>query len=334
MKAILFSILALGFISISFGQQITDYSNFILNREYYNPAIVGSQNVHLASINYRKQWVGFDDAPSVLIGNFSGSIKNKGKVGYGISAISEKTGLTQNTSVYLNYAHHFKLSEKLKLGLGVKPGYMQYRVKLYDAILADEGDEVLTGNVYTANAVDVSAGFNLYSDKFFVMASAQRLLGKEIKFTSYNSSLAFHYNAIVGYNFLFKKKNVEVQPSLLVKYAAPAPIQYTGMLKTTFNNKFWFGLLYKGDFEYRDNLFPVNSAGVSLGVTLKERFMIGYGYDYTLSKISDYQSGSHEVMLSYVFTKKKPTLEEEDDKLNNSILEERKKEFEEKEKNK
>tara|TARA_B110000285_G_scaffold39006_1_gene42447 strand:- start:1221 stop:2225 length:1005 start_codon:yes stop_codon:yes gene_type:complete len=334
MRAILLIILAVGFTSLSYGQQITDYSNFILNKEYYNPAIVGSRTVHMASVNYRKQWAGFDDAPSVFIGNFSGSVKNKGKIGYGISAISEKTGLTQNTSVYLNYAQHFKLSEKLKLGLGIKPGYMQYRVKLYAAVLADEGDQVLTGNVYTANALDVSAGFNLYSDKFFFMASAQRLLGKTITFTSYNSSLAFHYNAIVGYNFLIKKKNIEIQPSLLVKYAAPAAMQYTGMIKTTFNSKFWFGLLYKGDFEYRDNLFPVNSAGASLGITLKERFMIGYGYDYTLSKISSYQSGSHEIMLSFVISKKKPTLEEEDDKLNNSILEQRKKELEEKEKNK
>ncbi len=334
MKAILYILIGLGFSSLSFGQQLTDYSNFILNKEYYNPAIVGSRNVQLASVNYRKQWVGFADAPSILIGNYSGSVKNLGKIGYGISAISENTGLTQNTSVYLNYAHHFKLSEKIKLGLGIKPGYMQYRVKLYDAILADQGDQVLTGNVYSPNALDISAGFNIYSDKFFFMASAQRLLGKEIKFTSYNSSLEFHYNAIAGYNFLFKKKNIEVQPSLLVKYASPAPIQYTGMVKTTFNEKFWFGLLYKGDFEYRDVLFPVNSAGLSLGITLKKRLMIGYGFDYTLSKISSYQNGSHEIMLSFVINNKKPTLEEEDDKLNNSILEERKKELEENEKNK
>ena len=34
-----------------------------------------------------------------------------------------------------------------------------------------------------------------------------------------------------------------------------------------------------------------------------------------------YSSGSHEVMLSFIITTKKPSLEEEDDKLNNSILE-------------
>jgi len=43
-----------------------------------------------------------------------------------------------------------------------------------------------------------------------------------------------------------------------------------------------------------------------------------------LSKLSNYQSGSHEIVLSFNLTKEKPTLEEEDDKLNNSILDEMK----------
>ena len=135
----------------SFAQQRAVYSNFLLNDYYYNPAIAGSKNVHIANISYRKQWVGFEGSPSLIMGNFYGSLKNKGKMGYGVSLVSERTGITQNTTVYLNYAHHFRLSDNIKLGLGVKPGYMQYRVRLYEAQLADEGDEVLTGNIYSAS---------------------------------------------------------------------------------------------------------------------------------------------------------------------------------------
>ncbi len=305
-------------------QQQGVYSNFLMNDIYYNPAIVGSKNVHIANMSYRKQWVGFAGAPTLMTGNFYGSIKNQGKMGYGVSLTSESTGLTQNNTIYLNYAHHFKLTETLKLGLGIKPGLMQYRVKLYDAQLADEGDEVLTGNVYSASAIDMSAGFNLYSDKFFVMASASHMLGNSIQFTTYNSNLAFHFNGIAGYNFKFKKKNFELQPSVMVKYVSPIPVQVTGMLKGTFSNKFWVGLIYRSN----------DAAGISAGLNIKERFTVAYGYDYTLSRLSNYQSGSHEVMLSFIITKKKPTLEEEDDKLNNSIMEEMKLKMEEKEKNK
>lgn len=309
--------------TLSFAQQQGVYSNFLMSDYFYNPAIAGSKNVHTASINYRNQWMGFEDAPVNMAANFNGSYKNRGKAGYGASIISEKAGLTNSTGIYLNYAHHFKLTETLKLGFGVQPGYIQYRVRLYDAKIADQGDELLTGSVYSANAIDVNAGFHLYSKKFFVMGSVQHLLGKQIQFTSYNSNLTFHYNAIAGYNFLFKKKNFELQPSVMVKYTSPVPVQWTGMLKGTFNQKYWVGLIYRSD----------DAVGVSLGMTIKERLNIGYGYDYSVSDIRKYNSGSHELMLSFIITKKRPTLDEQDDKLNNSILEEMKKEEEKKKSN-
>lgn len=323
MKTILNILLFVFLGMMTFAQQQGVYSNFLMSDYYYNPAIAGSKNVHTANINYRNQWMGFEDAPVNMAANFNGSYKNKGKAGYGASIISEKSGLTNATGIYLNYAQHFKLTETVKLGFGIQPGYIQYRVRLYDAKIADQGDELLTGSVYSANAIDVNAGFHLYSKKFFVMGSVQHLLGKQIQFTSYNSNLTFHYNAIAGYNFLFKKKNFELQPSVMIKYTSPVPVQWTGMLKGTFNQKYWVGLIYRSD----------DAVGVSLGMTLKERLNIGYGYDYSVSDIRKYNSGSHELMLSFIITKKRPTLDEQDDKLNNSILEEMKKEEEKKKSN-
>lgn len=323
MKSLLTIIFIVSLCTFANAQQQGVYSNFLMNDYYYNPAIAGSKDVHMANLSYRNQWVGFEDAPVNMNANFYGSVRNKGKAGYGASIVSEKSGLVNNTGIYLNYAQHFKLSKKLKLGFGIQPGYIQYRVKLYDAVLADQGDEVLTGSVYSANAIDVNAGFHLYSNKFFLMGSLQHLLTRQIQFTSYNSNLAFHYNAIVGYTFEFPKKKFDLQPSFMIKYTNPIPMQWTGMLKGTFNNKIWAGLIFRSD----------DALGLSLGIKLKERLNIGYGFDYSVSKIRKYNSGSHEVMLSFVITKKKPTLEEEDDKLNNSIMEDMKQKMEEKEKN-
>lgn len=347
MKKILYiAVFLFGFVGAANAQQRGVFSNFLLNDYYYNPAIAGSRNVHIANVSYRNQWVGFEGAPTLIMGNIHGSWKNQGKIGYGLALISESAGITQNTSVYLNYAHHFRLNETVKLGLGVQPGYMQYRVKLYDAQVADQGDDVLTGTVYSANAIDFNTGFHLYSDKFFIMGSVQHLLGESIQFTSYNSNLDFHFNAIAGYNFRInqkpekkkeaapadgetvapkkKKKPIDIQPSLLFRYTRPVPVQWTGMLKATFDKKYWVGLIYRTD----------DAAGISLGMTLKERFNIGYGFDYTISGLSKYQSGTHEVMLSFIITKQKPSIAEEDDQLNKSIIEELQKKIDEREKDK
>jgi type IX secretion system PorP/SprF family membrane protein len=304
---------------LAFGQQQTVYTNFLLNDYYYNPAIAGSKDATV-SIAYRNQWTGFNGAPSSLMGNVHGSLKNLGKHGYGVSIISDRTGLTQKTGFYLNYAHHFKLTENVKLGLGIQPGFMQYSVKLFDANLADAGDQVLTGNILSVNAIDMNAGFNLYGPKFFLMGSMSHLLGESIRFTSYNSSLTYHYNLIGGYTVGFPARKLELQPSIMLKYARPVPMQWTAMAKLTYDKKYWAGLIFRSD----------DALGVSLGMTIKEKLNIGYGYDYPVIGLRKYQSGSHEIMISYILKRKKSDLDTKDEELNKSIMEDMKKQVKEK----
>jgi hypothetical protein len=84
------------------------------------------------------------------------------------------------------------------------------------------------------------------------------------------------------------------------------------MLRATFNKKYWAGLIYRSD----------DAVGITAGMWIKERINLAYGYDFTLSPIRKYTTGSHEIALSIILTKKKPTLEELDENLNNSILDE------------
>ncbi|HLP12779.1 MAG TPA: type IX secretion system membrane protein PorP/SprF [Flavobacteriales bacterium] len=305
-----------------FAQQQATYTNFLMNSYYYNPAIAGSNTVHTANLSYRNQWAGFEGAPVTIMANFYGSYRNKGKMGYGLAVISDKTGLTNCTGAYVNYAQHFKLGNKMKLGFGIRPGYIQYRVKLYDAKLADQGDEILTGNVLSVNAIDLNGGLHLYSEKFFFMASASQILGEQVKFTTYNAGLAMHYQAIGGININCHKKKAKktfvLQPSFLLKYTEPVPLQWTAMVKGDFNKKFWAGLAYRSD----------DAASICLGYNIKNRLNIGYAFDYSMSKISAYQSGSHEVVISFVLTKPHAVLIQKDEELNNSIMDEMKKKHE------
>ena len=56
-------------------------------------------------------------------------------------------------------------------------------------------------------------------------------------------------------------------------------------------------------FSYRQS----SSASVMFGCTLSDQFSFSYAYDFTLSQIKQYSSGSHEIQLSYLipFKKKK-----------------------------
>lgn len=301
-------------------QQQTMYSNFLLNDYYFNPAIAGSKEISIASFTYRNQWVGFEGAPKTIMGNVSGSIKSEGKMGYGLGVVSESIGLTNNLSILTTYAQHFKINKKLKFGLGIQGGYIQNRVRLYDTKLADVDDDVFRGNVLTENGIDFNTGFNLYSDKYYFMVSIHHLFIDKLTITNYNQRLRKNYNVIGGYIFKSKNNKLDVEPSLMIQYQESAPVYFTGFLKATIKNSYWTGVSYSNN----------KQVGISLGYKLKDKLNFGYTYDLSLSSLQTYQTGSHEISISYILNKKKPTFDEEDEKLNNSILDEMKQKMKEK----
>jgi len=312
MQKLIFILLTFFSVINSNAQQQFVFTNYLLNQNYYNPAFAGSEKVHTASLGYRNQWVGFEGAPVTLQANFYGSYNNMRKHGYGISIMSDRSGLMQNTNFHLNYAYHINLTDSIRMGFGIRPGYIQYNIKLYDAQLADPIDDVLTGNILSTNALDLNAGLYIYSNKFFFSASMRHMMGKAISFTGFNYGLAKHYTMIGGYNFKIPKKKIVIQPSFLFQYVSPAPIQMSFMLKTTYNNKYWAGLTMRTQ----------DAVGIAAGISLWGRLSIGYAFDYSLGDVRSYNSGTHELMISFITTKTKPTLDEEDEDLNNGIFEE------------
>ncbi|MFN5983593.1 MAG: PorP/SprF family type IX secretion system membrane protein [Fluviicola sp.] len=299
------------FVQTGFAQQQGSLTNFLVNPQYYSSAYVGSTNYHEVNFMHRSQWVGFNNAPKNSYVNFHGSYKNKAKHGYGLSFMNEATGLLTKTGIYLNYGYQMKLNSKWKLGLGVRPGLAQYRIRFYDAVIADAGDQVLSGNSFAGSAFDVASGFRLYSSKIELAANFDHFLGKGITFTSYNQNLRNHFSVYASYIWN-NKKNLEIKPTVLIKYTKPVPVQTSVLVQATYKKIYSVGLSFRTD----------DAIGLFFGYRFKERLYVTYGYDYSYTDIRKYNAGSHEFGISYILTKKRPSLEEEDDKLNNSILEE------------
>jgi type IX secretion system PorP/SprF family membrane protein len=304
-------IFLLFFGQLTFAQQQGNLTNFLVNPMYYSSAYVGSTNYHEVNFVHRSQWVGFNNAPKNNYLNYHGSYKNKAKHGYGFSFMNETTGLLTKTGLYLNYGYQMKLGKKWKLGLGVRPGVAQYKIRFYDAVIADAGDQVLSGSSFVGSAFDVSSGFRFYSEKLEFAGNIDHFLSKGITFTNYNQNLRNHLNLYASYKWLIKK-NFELKPTILVKYSQPVPLQTSILLQGTYKNTYSFGLAFRSD----------DAIGAYIAYRYKERLSISYGYDYSYTDIRKYSAGSHEIGISYIVTKKRPSLEEEDDKLNNSILEE------------
>jgi type IX secretion system PorP/SprF family membrane protein len=287
-------------------QQLPVYTNYVLNPYAYNPAYAGSKPDAVINLNYRNQWVGFQDAPKTYMVSLHSPIGKQKKVAIGAMFNSDNVGLLGRTSGYLTFGYHVKLNKNYKLGFGISAGMVQYRIKLYDAKIADAGDDMLTGNILSHNVFDSNGGLYLYSDKLFFGVATYQYIGNKINFKDSKSNLSQHAYATLGYTFKVSK-NVFIQPSALAKFNAPLPIQPEFTLRMLYKNLFWLG----GSYRMND------AASALLGVTIKDKLTIGYSYDITTSQIKKYNRGSHEIAICYQFIKPKKKLDADEQELNN-----------------
>jgi type IX secretion system PorP/SprF family membrane protein len=82
---------------------------------------------------------------------------------------------------------------------------------------------------------------------------------------------------------------VKFKPSVLTKMVEGAPLQVDLSGNFLINKKFMAGVAYRW------------SAAVSamVGFQISNSWFVGYGYDLETTKLSNYNSGSHEIFLRY-----------------------------------
>lgn len=276
-------------------QQVPQYAQYMLNDYILNPAVSGIYDYYDVKSNNRYQWVGVTDAPRTYILSVHGPHR-KHNMGFGGSVYSDVTGPTSRTGAYLSYAYHVKLSQKLKLSFGLGFGVMQFKIDGSKVTLKEEGDPALSNGVMAVIVPDATFGTYLYTDKFYFGISAPQLIGNKLNFfdniADSQSRMARHLLIQGGYTFHLGEKWT-LQPSFLLKYVSPVPMQVDIGLKLGYNDVVWAG-----------SAFRINDAvSVMAGFNISKNIILGYAYDFPMSSLKNYSSGSHEVMIGARFAK-------------------------------
>ncbi len=282
-------------------QQQTLFTNITMHQYLYNPAYAGANGGLQLNAGYRNQWTGFDGAPQTLMASGYGTFKKKPNMAVGGLVISDKSGLMQRNSFYGSYSYHVKLNKKFRLGFGLSVGAVQYNIKIYNAKPYDKDDDFLRNNILNANAFDANGGIYLHSKKFFLGFSSQQLASSKIYWQNSHGKLTPHFYLFTGYNIVLDKKKKEwvLQPSILARFNNPAPYQLEFNLKCIYKEMIWLG------GGYRMNKV-IGAAGYAMiGTTVGKQFTFGYSYDYALTELQKYSSGTHELILSYTIASKK-----------------------------
>jgi type IX secretion system PorP/SprF family membrane protein len=78
MKVKYYIVLVLSVLTVcGFGQQLPQYTQYMLNEMAINPAVAGKDDFADARSNSRYQWQGITDAPRTYMFTVHGPIKNK-----------------------------------------------------------------------------------------------------------------------------------------------------------------------------------------------------------------------------------------------------------------
>ncbi len=290
-------LLLIGFVTgigQAFAQQLPLYSQYIFNAYAINPAVGGHQEYYdVRSVN-RYQWAGITDAPRTYTLSLHGPLKNR-KMGLGGLLYTDHVGPTRRTGLQFSYTYHLQLNPTTKWAFGLSAGLLQFAIDGSKITLRDEDDYVLSNGFQSVLVPDIKFGMYFYSpEKYYVGISAPQLLHNKLYFfdeqTSSKSYLENHYYATAGYKFELRD-DFQIEPSVLVKYVTPAPLQVDATARFIYKKQFWLG----GSFRTDDAIAAL------VGFTYRENLMIGYSYDFTTTRLQNHSNGSHELMIGIKF---------------------------------
>lgn len=286
-----FSLLSL----FGYSQQDSQYTQYMYNTNNINPAYAGSREVLSIFGMYRTQWVGLDGAPDT--GAFSLHSPVSERVGLGLTIVNDKIGISDETTISVDFSYTIPINEDYKLAFGLKGTAHLLNVDYSKLLVNNPGDILLQNNIENRFSPNIGAGFYLYSDKFYAGISVPNMLETQhYDDNSATKSLAgerMHGYLITGYVFDLTD-DIKFKPAALAKAVKGAPLQVDVTGNFLFNERFTLGVAWRWD------------AAVSglAGFQINNNWFIGYGYDAETTKLANYNSGSHEIFLRYEFFRK------------------------------
>jgi type IX secretion system PorP/SprF family membrane protein len=243
---------------------------------------------------HRNQWVGLDGAPVTNTFSLNTPINNS-NFGIGFSIVNDRIGPSDENSFSLDISYSVKTSETYKLSFGAKATANLLNVDFTKLNIYNPGDVLAQYNVDNKFSPNVGAGVYLHSNKTYVGLSVPNFLETshfdkgESAFTANSvASERMHFYLIGGHVFDLSE-NVKLKPAFLTKMVQGAPLQVDLSANFLFNDKFTLGAAYRWDA----------AASLLAGFQVSDSWFIGYGYDMEVTKLANYNSGSHEFFLRY-----------------------------------
>lgn len=297
------------FISLNgFSQQLPDYTIAKENLFSYNPALTGSEENNVVYLTGRYEWTKMRKSPFSAFLAYHQPLKNK-HIGLGGYFFNDFTGPTSFTGLNLSFAYHLifsecipGVSERETLSFGLSASAVQYRINGSDIHLDIPQDESLYRYKGSQFYPDVSFGVYYKTKQITASLSIPQLLHLDIPIKSRQIDTKTtlkkmqHYFGFFSYKFHINKKQMNnykmyLEPIVNIHYVIGAPFQGVVSLRYSYEDYFYV------EAGYRSLSTMVFGAGFSI----KDRFSVGYAYDFNFSEVRVNLGSVHEIQLKYKF---------------------------------
>lgn len=320
-KAILFLVL-FTLIKVTAAQDL-QYSQFYAAPLYLNPALTGMTELTRMGLNYRKQWPGLNydfQGYSAYLDHYSFDLKS----GFGISLNAfEESNLGLKLMDFSGYySYQLMISEIHSLRFGTQAGVGR-RSSAMDHLLLGDQIDVFSKTVAPVTLedlppfepysfLDIGFGTMFTSENYWIGASAYHVNRPNLSFYSISSDrIAVKWNAHAGLQFPIRtglsvyEGDGDDLVFLAANYKQQGPFRQLDLSAQLIYNSLVMGVGFRGipssgELPNRDSIIAL------VGVNLESGLLIGYSFDYMISRLGMETHGAHEISIRYQFLKGLP----------------------------
>lgn len=273
-------------------QQDPQFTHYMYNMSSINPAYALDEPcaVSLGGM-YRTQWVGAVGAPKTITAFVHAPVASRLEAG--ISIVSDQIGdVVKENNLYADIAYVIPVSDRNKLSFGIKAGATFFDADFNGFQYSDANpDPAFADNIHRVYP-NVGVGTYFFGENYYLGLSAPNLL--RTKHLEHQNSIAtigveeIHCFFTGGYVFNLND-NLKLKPAFMAKGVKGAPMAFDLTANVLVNNRFELGAGYRLD----------DSVSGLANFYITPELRIGYSYDYTLTNMGDFNSGTHEIFLLF-----------------------------------
>lgn len=274
------------------GQQDPQFTQYMYNMSVINPGYATSElDILNFGALYRAQWVGATGGPTT--GSFFAHVPLNEKIEVGGTIVHDAIGdVVKETNVYADFAYIIPINETNKISFGVKAGATFFSTSFDGFVYSDPLPDPAFANNISQVFPNVGVGAFYYGENYYLGLSSPNLL--KTKHLEDESGIVatgveeIHYFFTGGYVFQLSE-NVKFKPAFMMKSAIGAPASFDFTTNFLLYDYFEIGAGYRWD----------DSVSGLFNIRISPAVRVGYSYDYTISNLGKFNSGSHEIILLF-----------------------------------